>query len=321
MLQQTRVAAVLPYYERWMVAFPTVESLALAPERQVLKSWEGLGYYSRARNLHLAAREVVDRFGGRVPSDPQAFRSLPGVGPYTAAAVLSIAFGAGLPVVDGNVIRVLSRLTALRADPRRAPAARALEELAGVLLPAGAASLHNQAMMELGALLCTPRSPACPACPLSDACRAAVSGQPEAYPPRRATPPIPHHHVALGLVFDAGRVLIDQRPYGGLLGGLWEFPGGKVEPGESPAEALARELREELGLEVATGAPLPTVDHAYTHLKVTLHPFLCRLVAMEPRVGEGRPYRWIRPEELPDYPMPRANRKVIDGWKAVTRDA
>ncbi|MBI5014231.1 MAG: A/G-specific adenine glycosylase [Deltaproteobacteria bacterium] len=320
MLQQTRVATVLPYYARWMEAFPTVETLAKAPERRVLKLWEGLGYYSRARNFHLASRDVVVRFGGRVPADPASFESLPGVGGYTAAAVLSIAFGANLPVVDGNVIRVLSRLTALSADPRRAPASAALAALAGELLPPGTGALHNQAVMELGALVCTPRAPRCAECPLAAVCRAGREGRPERYPPRRAKPAVPHHDVALGIVFDRDRVLIDQRPYGGLLGGLWEFPGGKVEPGESPARAVVRELREELGLEVAVGEPLTPVKHAYSHLRVTLHPFLCRLVAMDARTGEGRPHRWISPEELPDYPMPRANRKVIEELARTRKD-
>lgn len=319
MLQQTRVATVIPYYERWMKAFPTAAALAAAEVHRVLQLWEGLGYYSRARNFHQAAREVVERHAGRIPRDPALFRALSGVGAYTAAAVLSIAFGEPLAVVDGNVRRVLCRLAAFGDDPRREPAASALEGLAFELLPPGAPSLHNQALMELGATVCTPRSPNCSACPLASPCRGRQSGRPERFPARRERQPVPHHDVAIGIVMDRGRVLIDRRPYGGMLGGLWEFPGGKVEPGESPEEALARELREELGLVAEVREALPKVGHAYTHLKVTLHPFLCGLVDMAPRIGEGRPFLWVRPGELGDYPMPRANRKVLEELFRVPR--
>lgn len=314
MLQQTRVAAVVPYYERWMGLFPTVQALAAADETEVLRAWEGLGYYARARNLHRAAREVVARFGGRLPPALEDFRALPGVGPYTAAAVLSLAFDQDLAVVDGNVRRVLARLTALPSDPRRNPQAAALEALARDLLPPGTAALHNQGLMELGATVCSPRAPACPGCPLRAPCRAAASGRPGEYPVRPPRKAVPHYHVSLGLVFRNGRIFIDRRPYEGLLGGLWEFPGGKVEEGESPEQALHRELREEFGLRVRPEDTLPEVRHAYTHFRVTLHPHLCRFLGMEPRgCAEGqREWLWVDPGELHHYPMPRANRKVLE---------
>jgi len=311
MLQQTRVTAAIPYYERWMLALPTLRALARADDHTVLRLWEGLGYYSRARNLLRAARIVVERHGGRIPDDPREFQALPGVGPYTAAAVMSIAFGRDLAVVDGNVRRVLARLTALPEDPRSGEGRRRIDRLARDLLPPGRAGVHNQALMELGALVCPPRSPSCAACPLREPCLGRAT--PEAYPVRRPRKRRPHHRVAVGIVRRPdGRVLIDRRPYGGLLGGLWEFPGGKIEPGETPARAAVRELREELGVRAEPVAELPPVEHAYSHFTVTLHPLLCRFVEMDPAAGEGREWRWVPPGELPHHPMPRANRKILE---------
>ena len=316
MLQQTQVATVVPYFEAWMAQFPDVAALAAAGEARVLKAWEGLGYYSRARNLHRAARQVVQAPGGVVPDEVTAFRALPGVGAYTVAAVLSIAFDRDLAVVDGNARRVLGRLVALEHDPRKAPWSRALEALAAELLPANTARIHNQAVMELGALICTPRGPACDVCPMAGPCLARRGGDPEAHPPRAAPKVVPHHDVAIGLVFDPrGRVFIDQRPYGGLLGGLWEFPGGKLEPGETVVQALARELAEELGMQAEVTGALPRVSHAYSHFKVTLHPRLCRFVSMSSRAAEGTPWRWVKIEELAAVAMPRANRKVLEHLK------
>ncbi|GAB4268080.1 MAG: A/G-specific adenine glycosylase [Deferrisomatales bacterium] len=312
MLQQTRVATVLPYYSRWIQELPTVGRLAGAAEQAVLRLWEGLGYYSRARNLHRAARVVVAEHGGAIPDDPHAFGRLPGVGPYTVAAVMSLAFDRDLAAVDGNVRRVLGRLTARRSPGSPAEHVRADRALAGALLPSGTARVHNQAMMELGALVCTPKGPRCGNCPLRAPCAARRTGTPEAFPPRLRRPASPHYDVAVGIVVDGGRVFLDRRPYGGLLGGLWEFPGGKVASGESAEEALRRELREEFAMEVQIVEALAPVRHAYSHFRVTLHPFRCRFLAMDPRAGEGNPWAWVLPEELPNYPMPRANRKVID---------
>lgn len=319
MLQQTRVEAVRPYYARWMATFPTVAALAEAPEADVLRVWEGLGYYSRARNLHRAAQAVVAQYRGHIPSDPVLFRALPGVGAYTSAAVGSIAFGHDLAVVDGNVRRVLARLAAIPDDVRRPAVDRRLATLATALLPAGTAALHNQAMMELGALVCTPRTPDCAACPVASACVARREGAPERYPVRPPKREVPHRDVAIAVVRnERGQLLLDQRPYDGMLAGLWEFPGGKLEAGETAVEALVRELREEFGMEVEVGAPLAPVDHAYSHLRVTLHPFECRYVAMEPAAGEGRPWTWVLPAALGDYAMPRANRRIVEQILADT---
>jgi A/G-specific adenine glycosylase len=312
MLQQTQVASVVPYFERWMKAFPTVQALAIAGQTDVLRLWEGLGYYSRALNLHRAAQQVLAEHGGTVPSDPHRLGALPGIGRYTAAAVLSIAFDEDLAVLDGNVRRVLSRLVGLSKDVRRAPFPAALQALAAGLLPPGTAALHNQAMMELGARVCTPRVPRCGVCPLRRRCRACLQGDPESCPARVTRAALPHHRVAVGIVFRDGLCFIDRRPYGALLGGLWEFPGGKMNPGESPQQAVVRELDEEFALRVTVEQALPVVRHAYSHFRVTLYPQVCAFVGMRSRAGEGRVWQWVDPADLPDFPMPRASRKVIE---------
>jgi len=306
MLAQTRVATAIPYYERFLARFPNVATLAAAPLDEVLKAWEGLGYYARARSLQRAAQEMVARYGGRIPDDPAAVRALPGVGAYTAAALLSIAFGRDEAALDGNARRVLARLYALPE-----PGAAELRALAQSLLPHGHAGDWNQALMDLGATVCTPRRPRCPACPLAQHCLARRQGTPEQFPAPRRRPALPHYQVCAAVIEREGRFLIAQRPPEGLLGGLWEFPGGKQEPGESLEECLRREIREELAVEIAVGAPVATVEHAYTHLRITLHAFRCQLLAGEPQAIAVAAWRWVRPDELGRFAFSAADRKVI----------
>jgi len=313
MLQQTRVDTVRDYYRRFLEAFPTVDALAEANQDEVLKLWEGLGYYSRARYLHEAARQVVQEHGGRVPHGYDEIRDLKGIGPYTAAAVLSIAYGEPHPVLDGNVARVLSRIFATDANVKSSRTQRHLRRLAGELLDPDRAGDFNQAMMELGATVCTPTSPACGTCPVRSACEAVAEDDPEQYPVTPQSKPVPHHDVAVGIVFNTdGRILIQRRPEDGLLGGLWEFPGGKAEDGESMDEACRRELREELGVDVDVQAPFYTLSHAYSHFKITLYAFRCLLTDGQPTSREGQPIRWVRIDEFDDYAFPRANRKLIE---------
>lgn len=317
MLQQTRVDQAEGYYRRFLERFPTVEHLASADLDEVLLYWEGLGYYSRARNLHAAAKRIVEEHGGEVPHDEAAMRALPGVGPYTAAAVLSIAFGVPLAVLDGNVMRVLARYFADDRDSASTAMRRALQATADRLLETDAPGDFNQAVMELGATVCTPRRPRCPSCPLQARCRALARGEPTAFPVKAARSPVPHHQVALGLVRDEQqRYLIARRPEEGMLGGLWEFPGGKQEPGEPLKEACRRELREELGIEVRVGDPVHRLSHAYSHFKVTLHAFDCALVSGVPAPANGEPVRWVTAEEFGDYAFPRANRRLIEFLQA-----
>lgn len=316
MLQQTRVDQAQPYYERFTEAFPTAEALAAAPLDRVLRLWEGLGYYSRARHLHRAAGMIVAQFGGRFPDTYEEARQLPGVGAYTAAAVLSIAFGRPHAVLDGNVARVLARVFAVEEDVKAARTRKVLQALADRLLAPEQPGRFNEAVMELGATVCTPAAPRCTGCPLQPVCGAYAEGDPEAYPVSQKRPPRPHYDIAVGLVFnERGELLIQRRPEEGLLGGLWEFPGGKQEPEETLEAACRRELREELGVEAEVEAPFHRLAHAYTHFKITLHAFRCRIRSGRPTSQTGLPLRWVPVGELDRYAFPRANRRLIERLK------
>jgi A/G-specific adenine glycosylase len=318
MLQQTRVETVVPYFERWMAHFPTLEALARADLGDALKCWEGLGYYARCRNLYRAAQTVMREHRGRLPETREALLALPGIGPYTVGAILSLAFGQDAAVLDGNVRRVFSRLYALQSRPGDQKARKELWALAESLVPAGRAGQFNEALMDLGATICTPRSPRCPHCPLQPVCRAYALGDPEAYPPPRKRAPTPHYDVTAGVIWRGEQLLIAQRPLDGLLGGMWEFPGGKVEEGETFAECLARELAEELEIEVQVGSQLTVVRHAYTHFRVTVYAFECRYASPgEPSALGVEDWRWVTPDQLDDYAMPVVDRKIV----AVLREA
>ncbi len=306
MLQQTQVEKVREYYERFLARFPTLAALAAAPLEEVLKQWEGLGYYSRARALHRAAQEVVARYNGELPADVDALRRLPGIGAYTAGAVASIAFGIPAPAVDGNVRRVFGRVLALAA-----PSATDLEAAVRAWLPDDAPGAFTEALMELGATLCRPRAPQCLLCPWRDLCHAQMLGRPEAFPAPRPRKAIPHYDVVAAVTRrDDGRVLVARRREDDMLGGLWEFPGGKREDGETLPDALRRELWEELGIEVAVDEQLIAVEHAYTHFRITLYAFACRLVAGEPQCLDCDAFRWATLEELAALPMSAADRKI-----------
>ena len=313
MLQQTRVETVIPYYERWMQAFPSLEGLAAASQQDVLVAWEGLGYYSRARNLQRAAQMVMIEHGGVVPGSVEELRKLPGVGRYTAGAIASIAFNQDAPALDCNIRRVLSRLFNV-SEPARSPAAeRKLWELAAANLPAGQAGVYNQAFMDLGATVCLPRAPDCPHCPLVDHCQAFALDLQETLPTGRSRAAIPHHTVTAAVIWREGRVLITQRPADGLLGGMWEFPGGKLKPGEDLAACLRREIGEELGADITIGGSLGVYRHAYTHFRVTLHAFRCALKnGAEPAPLQVQAMRWIELPELPAYPMGKIDRRIAN---------
>ena len=313
MLQQTRVDQVRPYYDRFMERFPTAKHLGKAPLEDVLKAWEGMGYYARARNLHRAARRVVDEHGGQIPDDPARISDLPGIGPYTAAAIMSIAFGRDCPVVDGNVVRVLSRLFHLTDDPAVSAARKKLDGLAGRLLAKGRAGDYNQAMMELGAMICTPRKPRCEACPVNGHCEARrVLPDPSVLPRKRPRRHRPHHHVAAGIVHRNDKVLIVRRPTDGLLGGLWEFPSGIVGKGVDGETFLAEEMNHMLGIDVRVDRAVATLRHAFTHFEMTLQGYLCTYLGGEAHHRDGNDLRWIRLDDSSQYAFPRAYIRLIE---------
>jgi len=311
MLQQTQVVTVVPYYERFLRRFPTVGSLARARLDTILKLWEGLGYYSRARNLHRAARQIVERFNGRLPQTAVELLALPGIGRYTAGAIASNAFDERAPIVDGNIERVLCRVFRIHGNPKDSSIRKRLWSIADDLVPARRPGLFNQALMELGAEICTPRHPQCEDCPLSRTCQAKRHGEQLALPQRRTKKPLPRHTVVVGVIFKAGRILIDKRKADGLLGGLWEFPGGKKESRESLEAALVREVREELAIRIRVERPLTVVDHAYSHFRVRIHAFECTWRSGEPRCITCDEYKWVRPDDLGRYAFPAANNKII----------
>lgn len=321
MLQQTQIATVLPYYERWMARYPDVESLAQASLDDVLKSWEGLGYYGRARNMHAAARKISAEHGGRLPEEVDQLLTLPGVGRYTAGAISSIAFERPVPVLDGNVIRVLSRLDDLTGDVTTGAIVRALWRRAAGLVPEQRPGAYNQALMELGQTVCLPATPLCHLCPLADICLARAHGtqlERPVRPPRKRTP---HFDVTAGVIWAAdGRLLIAQRPLDGLLGGLWEFPGGKQESDESLAEALVREIEEELAIQIEVDRPLTTVKHAYTHFRITLHAFHARHTGGQPQNLGVADHAWVRFDELQRFAFAVTDRKIIAALEDERRE-
>ena len=318
MLQQTQLAVVLPYWQRWMDRFPTLAALAAADEQAVLLRWQGLGYYSRARRLHASARLLRDQIAGdptdstHWSQDLDSWLALPGIGRSTAGGILSSAFNRPLAILDGNVRRVLARLMAHPRPPMRDQALFwAWSEALIAAEPQRSRDL-NQALMDLGATLCTPRNPSCERCPWVASCAAYAAGSPAHYPVKEAPRELPFQVIGVGVVLNqAGEVLIDQRLNEGLLGGMWEFPGGKQEPGEAIEATIARELMEELAIEVSVDQELICVDHAYSHKKLRFVVHLCTWRSGEPQPLASQQVRWVRPQDLGAYPFPAANARII----------
>ena len=313
MLQQTQITTVTPYFKRFIQCFPTVKSLASAAIDTVLKQWEGLGYYARARNLHRAAKIVINEFGGVMPETFSELKSLPGVGIYTAATIASVAFRQPVPVLDSVTIRLNLRLDQSRLDPKSTRTHRSLfERIKSRIKKSHDPGIFNLGSMELASRICRADSPQCSQCPLPEYCKAYASGFPDRIPAKRSQPKIPHYHIAAGLIWRDGRLLITRRPENKMLGGLWEFPGGKQENGETLEECLAREIKEELGVDIDVGESFTSVKHAYSHFSITLHTFHCQLHNGKSRSIGVDDFAWVAPAELNDYAFLRADIKIIE---------
>lgn len=312
MLQQTRVEAVIPYFERWMRLFPTVQALANASEQDVLNAWEGLGYYSRARNLHKAAKLVVAEYHGDIPRDLDELRKLPGIGRYTMGAVASIAFGMDVAALDGNIKRVYSRIFDVEVPVDSPAGEKILWELADQNLPKGHAGDYNQALMDLGATICVPKNPRCLICPVMKLCQARQNGTQNQRPVKMPKRDVPHYVHAAAVVIERGRVLLAQRPSEGLLGGMWEFPNGRVE--EDPAAELPKALKTGYNLRLRVKRDptarkkeaLGIVEHGYSHFSVTVHVFSCDLLSLP----EETNLKWVSLNKLDAYPMGKIDRQI-----------
>jgi A/G-specific adenine glycosylase len=309
MLQQTRVETVIPYWEHFLTLFPTLEALAQAPEADVLKAWEGLGYYSRVRNLRKGAQVVCERHHGVVPDMLDEMLDLPGVGPYTAGAVLSIAYDRDVPAVDGNVFRVLSRLFLIEEDIMKPKTRKIFEDIAEFMIPEGRAASFNQGLMEMGATVCIPKHPRCHLCPVQTLCKGLAEGMHEDLPVKEKKKPPRPVDMTAAILADGDRVLIRRRPDTGLLAGLWEFPGGERVEGETLEESLQRHLRDAFGIAVSPQRLFAQVEHTFSHLQWDMRVYECALESGE--VRESEDVRWVSRHELADYAFPVAHGKVV----------
>jgi A/G-specific adenine glycosylase len=306
MLQQTQVDTVIPYYQKFLKSFPTVHHLAKANLSKVLKIWEGLGYYSRARNLHRASKMIVNHFQGKIPNNLRDLLSLPGIGRSTAGAILSFAYNREAPILDGNVKRVLSRLFAISGNPVRGKTEGLLWGISEFLIPKGRSNPFNQALMDLGSMLCTPKDPQCPHCPLQNFCQGYLSGKPESYPPPTLKKTIPHITATCAVIQKDGKVLLSRRPPKGLLGGLWEFPNWKIEEKKRLRLRLRNYVKKNMGMNVKVKEPIGTFRQTYSHFSLTLHAYRC-----QPITGKGKG-RWVPLQGLDTLPMSRIHRKIAN---------
>jgi A/G-specific adenine glycosylase len=306
MLQQTQVATVIPYYSKFLKSFPTVQHLSKADLSRVLKAWEGLGYYSRARNLHRAAAIVMNSFNGKMPDQLEDLLHLPGIGRSTAGAILSFAFHKEAPILDGNARRVLSRLFAVSGSPGERKTEQLLWQISESLIPKGFSNPFNQALMDLGSLLCTPKEPQCSGCPLCDLCKGRASGTPERYPSKTIKRTIPHVESVSGVIKKDGKVLLNQRPPSGLLGGLWEFPSWRIEAERGIRLRLRNHIKKDMGITTDVKELIGTFRQTFSHFKLTLRVYHCQAI------GGKRKGNWVALRNLYLLPMSRIDRRIAE---------
>lgn len=306
MLQQTRVDTVIPYYQKFLKSFPTLRHLAKANLSKVLKVWEGLGYYSRARNLHRASQIVLNHFHGKIPDTLKDLLSLPGVGRSTAGAILSFGFAKEAPILDGNARRVLSRLFAISGSPGERKTEQLLWKISESLIPKGFSNPFNQALMDLGSMLCTVKEPECGRCPLHHFCKGRASGKPERYPSRVIKKKIPHIEAISAVIEKDGNVLLNHRPPRGLLGGLWEFPNWKIKGKIIQKQQLKNQINREVGLSINVKESIGTFHQTYSHFKLTLHVYYCQAI------DGKRDGKWFPIKNLGQLPMSRIHRRIAE---------
>ncbi len=317
MLQQTQLKIVLPYWERWMKIFPSINDLAMADEQDVLLCWQGLGYYSRAKRIHEAAKKLLDCIESNSssqqctwPQQLETWMQLPGIGRSTAGSILSSAFDLPTPLLDGNLKRIFSRLIASNIPTHKNELR--LWNFSDQLLDIRFPRKFNQALMDLGATVCMPNNPNCSICPVNSHCLAYSFYDPKDFPIKKLNKSIPFYVIGIGIVFNnSGEVLIDQRLEDSTMGGMWEFPGGKQENNESIELTISREIKEELAIDVEVGKRLIEIDHAFSHKKFHFIVHLCKLISGNPQPLASQQFRWVMPNELNNYPFPAANTRMI----------
>mgnify|MGYP001193516762 CR=1 FL=1 len=314
MLQQTQVKTVTPYYLKWISNYPNINSVAEAHQEDLLKQWEGLGYYARVRNFHSACKVVVSQYKSIVPADNQ-FRLLPGVGDYIDAAVRSICFNIPRPVIDGNVKRIMSRylqLSIIRNTDLKKVTTFLTNEI-DLKNPGN----FNQALMDLGRFICKPKKPLCNECPIKTKCLSFINNTTQCYPVRINKKRKPHYEVVVGIIWKNDKILISKRKQGGLLGGLWEFPGGKMQNNETKEECIRREVKEELNININPYQYINSINHAYSHFSISMHAFHCHFISGSAKAVTCDKFMWTKVDNIVKLPFPKANHKIFNDLPCV----
>ena len=314
MLQQTQMDRATTYFNKWITRFPDIEAVAESSKEEVLRLWEGLGYYSRAVNIFKTAEILKEKYNGKLPANLQQLLQLPGIGPYTAGAIMSIAHNEEYPAVDANVMRVFSRLFNITSPIGDSKSRTFTQNKARELIPLGNARYFNQALMELGALVCTPSHPQCEQCPVNDACICFRLGITDERPIPGKSSDIIKLEMSCGILINNSLLFIQKRPEHGVWANLWEFPGGRLEKGEGPEQGLVRKFKEETELDILIGNKITTIHHSFTRYRITLHCFFCSLASTNstPILHEASLYHWVAPSELKNFTFPSPHRKLIN---------